>query len=323
MTPIVSVIIAAYQAEGFVHRSIASARAQTLRNIEIIVVDDASPDATVEAARRAAQGDPRVAVHRLKVNSGPGGARNAALSVARGDWIAILDADDSMTLDRLERLVDFATREHCDIAADNIAIVSEDDLSGPGRVFLKAPPSGVIGLARYVADNLLFEDAPCTGYLKPIFRRAFLAQHGLVYDAATRIGEDYLLVADALACGAVFKLIATPGYRYTTREGSISHRAKPAHLERLLVADAAFRVRRAAAITPQVDRALRRRERTIEDALAFLNMLEAIKDRSLARFIAHSMARPLAWRHFRMPVRDRFARWAKQRFALRRVESAA
>ncbi len=319
MTVKVSVIIAAHEAATFVHRSIDSARSQSLASLEVIVVDDASGDGTSEAAHLAAAGDPRVRILRLETNAGPGGARNAALAQATGEWVAVLDADDAMAPDRLARLAAFAEREGCDIVADNLVMVSEHDPDAPGRPFLRSVPSGAITLARFVSDNMLFEDTPCTGYLKPMFRRAFLLRHGLSYDVATRIGEDYLLVADALACGAVFKLTPEPGYRYTRRAGSISHRAKPAHMERLLSADEDFRVRHAAALTPDVDGALARRRRSIEDALAYLRMLEAFKSGAGAALLRELFRRPAAWRHFRMPVRDRLAGWARGLFPAHRV----
>jgi succinoglycan biosynthesis protein ExoO len=310
MTVKVSVLIAAHEAAAFVQRSIVSARRQSLACLEVIVVDDASGDGTFAAAQRAAAGDPRVRVLRLDANAGPGGARNAALAQAVGDWVAVLDADDAMAPDRLARLVAFAEREGCDIVADNLVVAPENDPEAPGQALLRSVPSGAITLARFIADNMLFEDAPCTGYLKPLFRRDFLRRYGLCYDVQTRIGEDYLLVAEALACGAVFKLMPETGYRYTRRQGSVSHRARPAHMERLLAADEAFRVRYAGSLTPTVEAALARRRRSIEDALAYLRMLEAIKSGAGAAALREMVRRPAAWRHFRMPVRDLLAGWA-------------
>jgi glycosyltransferase involved in cell wall biosynthesis len=95
----VSVVIPAWRAEHFVGAAIASARAQTLADIEIIVVNDCSPDDTAGAIARAGAGDPRVRAIDLPVNRGPSGARNRGFEAAQGEWIAVLDADDAMAPD--------------------------------------------------------------------------------------------------------------------------------------------------------------------------------------------------------------------------------
>ena len=93
--PLVSVIIPAYNAEGFLSLTLASARAQTHPNLEILIVDDGSTDATLAIARDAAKTD-----HRIRVmtsgqgNAGVAAARNRGLAEARGEYVAPLDADD-------------------------------------------------------------------------------------------------------------------------------------------------------------------------------------------------------------------------------------
>ena len=98
-TPTVSVIIPAYNAEHFIADTIQSALDQTYRDHEIIVVDDGSRDGTV--ARAAAFGE-RVRLHQQR-NGGVARARNTGVSLARGEWIAFLDADDLWLPSKLER----------------------------------------------------------------------------------------------------------------------------------------------------------------------------------------------------------------------------
>src|ERR1019366_2789020 len=90
MPPSVSVIIPAYNAGQRIARAIASALAQTRPVLEIIVVDDGSTDDT---AKVASSFGPPVQVT-SKPNGGPASARNLAASLAQGDWLAMLDADD-------------------------------------------------------------------------------------------------------------------------------------------------------------------------------------------------------------------------------------
>jgi glycosyltransferase involved in cell wall biosynthesis len=99
--PTISVIMPAYQAEAFIARSVRSAQTQTLRPLEILVVDDGSTDCTAQAA--TACGD-WVRVIR-QTNGGPAAARNTGAREARGEWLAFLDADDGWLPNKLERQV--------------------------------------------------------------------------------------------------------------------------------------------------------------------------------------------------------------------------
>lgn len=95
--PLVSAIIPAYNAAGFIHRAIESALAQTHHLLEIIVVDDGSQDDTAEVAQRY----PVTVIH--KSNGGPASARNTGASVASGEWLAFLDHDDSWHPNKTEQ----------------------------------------------------------------------------------------------------------------------------------------------------------------------------------------------------------------------------
>ncbi|HEX5412397.1 MAG TPA: glycosyltransferase [Terriglobia bacterium] len=90
---LVSVIMPAYNAQRFLPMALSSARAQTYPNIEIIVVDDGSTDATADIAEAAARVDNRIRVVRQR-NAGVAAARNRGIAEARGDFIAPLDSDD-------------------------------------------------------------------------------------------------------------------------------------------------------------------------------------------------------------------------------------
>lgn len=98
----VSVVIPAYNAAATLPTTLCSVQAQTLRDIEILVVDDGSTDETAEIAEAAAALDTRVRVIRQE-NAGVAGARNAGVAVSTARWIAPLDADDLWHPEKLER----------------------------------------------------------------------------------------------------------------------------------------------------------------------------------------------------------------------------
>jgi glycosyltransferase involved in cell wall biosynthesis len=104
--PLVTVLIPVFNGERFLAEAIDSVRSQTYANLEILVVDDGSSDATPDILRALASGDCRIVVLR-KANGGIAAALNAGIAAARGDYLARMDADDVMLPGRIERQVAF------------------------------------------------------------------------------------------------------------------------------------------------------------------------------------------------------------------------
>lgn len=102
---LVSIIMAAYQAEQTITQAIDSVLKQTYGNFELLVVDDASQDGTAELAGDAAKRDSRVRLITNERNSGVSYTRRHGLMEARGEWIAILDSDDAWAPTKLERQI--------------------------------------------------------------------------------------------------------------------------------------------------------------------------------------------------------------------------
>jgi glycosyltransferase involved in cell wall biosynthesis len=103
-SPLVSVIIPAYNAEAFIGETLKSVLSQTYKDIEVLVVDDGSQDRTSEIVESFATADSRVTLLRQS-NKGATGARNLAIVKSRGDFIAPIDADDIWYPQNLEKQV--------------------------------------------------------------------------------------------------------------------------------------------------------------------------------------------------------------------------
>jgi glycosyltransferase involved in cell wall biosynthesis len=103
-SPLVSVIIPAYNAANYIRETIESALSQTYSNIEVLVVDDGSTDTTPEIVSHFTHQDPRVSLLQ-QANAGVAAARNLAISQANGEFIAPLDADDIWYPQKLEKQV--------------------------------------------------------------------------------------------------------------------------------------------------------------------------------------------------------------------------
>ena len=94
MTPFFSIVVPMYNREAFIGRTLRSCLGQDFSDFEVVVVDDASSDRSVEAVRQF--DDPRIRLERHERNRGRCPARNTGLSVARGEWLVFLDSDDEL-----------------------------------------------------------------------------------------------------------------------------------------------------------------------------------------------------------------------------------
>ena len=104
MSILVSVIIPVYKVEKYIERCMQSLLDQTYKSFEALIVDDGSPDISIELAKSIVGNDPRF-IFLEKENGGQGTARNLGLDHAKGDYIAFLDSDDSYTPDMLEVVI--------------------------------------------------------------------------------------------------------------------------------------------------------------------------------------------------------------------------
>lgn len=131
-TPLVSIIMAAYNAEKFLPDSIASVIDQTYSNWELLIVNDCSSDRTKEVAESF--NDPRIKLINLSENGGAGVARNMGLKSALGSYIAFLDADDLWLPHKLETQLNFMLETRAPICHTSYAFINETGESIAGYV---------------------------------------------------------------------------------------------------------------------------------------------------------------------------------------------
>lgn len=122
-SPLVSVIMPAYNAEPFVQQAIGSVLCQTEADWELFVIDDCSRDGTFEAAKAASRQDPRVRVMRNAANLGVAKTRNIGIELARGRYIAFLDSDDIWHPKKLSRQIEKMTEKNADTCYCSYAII--------------------------------------------------------------------------------------------------------------------------------------------------------------------------------------------------------
>lgn len=280
-SPDVSVIITTYNVERYIERAIESALNQHDVSVEIIIVDDCSTDNTWQIIGKNT--DNRIKRKKLENNSGPGAARNAAIALATGKWLAILDGDDAFLPGRLERCLTLASAKQADIVVDNLMIYRE----ATQKESLMFPEKSLATIDRLSLPILLQEKVAGSnyvlGYVKPVILLSFLLKHNISYETELRVGEDYIFLAEALASGAVCAVEPAAGYRYTVRFGSISHRLSLVDIERILAADKKFNAKY------KLDKASlaaqKERRKSFKKEYYFLLQVQALKKKSIMEFL--------------------------------------
>lgn len=211
--PLVSVILIGYQDEARIGRALASIQGQTLRSLEIIVVDDASTDGTESVIRAAMAADPRIRYERLPINSGGCGVpRNVGLALARAPWVMFCDSDDELEMHACANLLDAAEELSADVVcgtAERIDVHSGEatrwrpDLHEETTVFTAFDP-------RLLYDTIV---------PNKIFRRDFLIGNSIRFPEGVLFEDQPFTVACLLAADRV-AAIAPVVYRWYVDKGA-------------------------------------------------------------------------------------------------------
>jgi len=217
----VSVVVPCYNRADIVGRAIQSVLTQTCRDLELILVDDASTDGTAKVLEESAAADPRVRVLLNQENRGPGGARNRGIDAAQGEWIALLDSDDWYEPRRLERLLDEAERDGAKLVADNQFFVRPNG----NRPFYHLRPKSSGPPRRLTPEDLLKGDRwgrmTNLGLLKPLVKRQFLRNFGIQYDEEFSLGEDFYFLLRCCERASYALFVPEPLYNYQMSEGTL------------------------------------------------------------------------------------------------------
>lgn len=297
----VSVAIASYNAGRFLEAAVRSALRQTVADIEVIVVDDGSGDESPGIARRLAVEDSRVRFEQLPDNRGPGGARNRALELARGEWFAILDSDDLFDPDRLRRMLDHAAATGADMVADDLLIFAEETPE-QRTAFLGANARlQTITLEDYLRRTVMYGDEPDLGFLKPMIRIGRMRDAAVRYDPALRIAEDDNLVLRLLAAGLRYEFLPIPGYHYRKHGASISHRLNVPAVEAMWRANLALEPA-IARCSPLAARNFAQRMAMLANVRAFEHFRAAMLERRPMAAVKAMLARPGMIPLLRMPI---------------------
>jgi CDP-glycerol glycerophosphotransferase len=229
MLPLISVVIPVYDVEEDLPGCLDSVLGQPGGDIEVIAVDDASPDRCGQILDDRAAADPRLRVVHLAANGGQGAARNVALGRATGEYVWFVDGDDRLADGALAaiapRLRPRDGRSPDVLLIDWVSSYRDGRTEpSPGAGLLAAVPAGGVTLAGQ--PRLI--DLTMTSWSK-LLRREFLAKLGVTFTAG--IHEDVVVTCAALLAAESIEAVDQVCYRYRRdRRGAAMTTAGAAHL---------------------------------------------------------------------------------------------
>lgn len=220
----VSVIIPVYNVERWLPACLESVLAQTLTNIEVICVNDASPDGCGRVLDDYVARDERIRVFTLEQNSGQGIARNVGLRAARGEYVYFLDSDDMVAPQALEELATVADSDALDgIFFDSQVVYDTPELakrhqSYPAAHVGRYPEEVMVGLDLFEA---FMAQRDWTCYVQRQFwRRAFLQGRGIEFPSWAS-HEDEAFAFEALLSAKRVRYLREPYFIRRYRAGSV------------------------------------------------------------------------------------------------------
>jgi glycosyltransferase involved in cell wall biosynthesis len=220
MPPLVSVVLPVRDAAGTIGRAIASVQAQTLREWELVVVDDGSTDGTADLLATRARQEPRLRVLRRPAE-GLVAALNAGLAAAQGEFVARLDADDEALPERLAAQVEFLRAPaQRDIGVASCLVEHAGDRAAQSGYALHVDWLNTLVTPEAIALNR-FVEAP-VAHPSVLFRRELVARHG-GYRAGD-FPEDYELWLRWLDAGVRFAKVPRMLLRWHDPPGRLSRR---------------------------------------------------------------------------------------------------
>ncbi|WP_294130927.1 glycosyltransferase family 2 protein [uncultured Clostridium sp.] len=228
----VSVIIPVYNVEKDLSRCLKSVLNQTMRDIEVILINDGSSDNSLEVCRNFKKIDSRIIVVDKK-NEGPSKARNIGIEIAKGKYITFVDSDDWIEKEMFENMYNNLEKEQCDICISNYYRNYQNKEIKVNLDFNDEILTGV-----QIREKLIFPligrkefgaETQILGFGAPwgkLFKKSFIKKNNIFFNNSLLIGEDTLFNIQALAKTNKVIIDNKHYYHYWDNENSIMRRYK-------------------------------------------------------------------------------------------------
>ena len=205
--PKVSVIIPIYNAQDYLERCLDSVCNQTLKDIEIICVNDASTDKSIDILNKYAQRYQNMKVIDCKINGGESVARNIGMENATGEYLGFVDNDDEIDVDFYEKLYNKATEKNADISKGDVHIVDYDQKETYGNLNKKIRENNEILFFAY-------------HWWTAIFKTSIIKDNHIEFIPKYPLGGDVLFLNKVVLASNSIALVDDAFYHYYRRENS-------------------------------------------------------------------------------------------------------
>ena len=213
--PLLSVVLPIYNVEAYLAECLDSILAQDLASFEVIVVDDGSPDGSLDIARAYARRDRRIRIHR-QANGGLGAARNAGLRRARGRYLMFVDSDDRLPVGAFSALVRSCERSGSDLAVGSIVRFNSSRTWAPAWI-TDVHDRDRIGVTIKEFPALLRNNYTWC----KVYRRSFWDANGLWFREGVAY-EDQPIISQLFVRAAGIDVLGATVYEYRAREDASS-----------------------------------------------------------------------------------------------------
>lgn len=208
--PLLSVIIPVYNVEKYLSDCVHSVTSQSLKSVEIILIDDGSTDSSAKIARELAQKDERIRFYEQE-NRGLGAVRNRGLDLARGTYITFVDSDDVVPADSYREMTNALELSGSDLAAGGVVRLRQNgrlqDLSWSQELHDRDYSTTLAQTPRLLRDFYTWNK---------VFNRAFLNQHGFRFREGV-LFEDQPVIAEVLAAANSIEVLQKVTYHWRLR----------------------------------------------------------------------------------------------------------
>lgn len=213
----VSIIIPIYRAEKYIRKCLDSFFNQTLKEIEIILIDDLGGDNSIKIAEEYAQKDSRIKIIYNETNLGEGRSRNVGIENAKGEYIAFADPDDWVDLDFYEKLYEEAKKQDYDIVkSERIKIYPDDNNKKEFQKVLNKL------IKRQMKAGLPYFLLFTYEHTTAIFKRNYIIENNVKY-SNIRNGPDNIFLLQASFYAKSLSLIDNTYYYYRIIKSSVTH----------------------------------------------------------------------------------------------------
>jgi len=204
----VSVIVPVYNVAPYLARCLDSLVGQTLKDIEIICIDDKSTDNSLEILQEYAKKDSRIKIIAQKHNGGVAAARNAGIDMATGEYLGFVDSDDYVDTDFYEKLYETAKKNNADMARGNLELVDYNSKKIICNQVLKS-------IQAHGKWHYLYQ------WWCAIYKKELLQKNNIKFLPGVSYSEDIVFLTQCISKSNTVLSVANVFYHYVRRDGSL------------------------------------------------------------------------------------------------------